>query len=436
MQVKQFISNQWKAYADYDNRRSLPNIMDGLKITQRKAMYTATTLPKNGTPVRVSQFASKAAEITAYHHGETSMVTTVTGLAQDYPGSNNYPLLEKHGQFGSRLSNEAAAPRYIHTKLHANWHKFFKPEDQEIVEYLYDDGDKIEPKYFIPVLPMVLVNGAEGTGNGYKSFIYPYAVKDIVRGLKEIIKYGKVKTPLVPTINGFTGTVEKVEKQVVFKGVLKIVHTTKLHITELPPGYDNDSYKELLNKLIDKEFIKDYENRSTEDKWDWTIDVPRSTSALGHDVLLDKLGLIKRMTETFVGWGMDDSAPMTFESPEALLEYWYEERLKLYDKSLKHQIKSIEKHLIRLDLKIRFIKWCLKNDFRKLTKAEFIENAVAGVKRLTAELAGEFVSMPMYRITTDEVRKAELDIEHNIDILEDLEKQTPLALMEKNLQGL
>lgn len=435
MRVKQFIRNQWAAYADYDNRRKLPNIMDGLKITQRKAMYTAVSMPKNAAPIRVSQFASKAAEITAYHHGEVSMVDAVTNLAQDFPGSNNYPLLEKHGQFGSRLSNEAAAPRYINTKLHDNWHKFFKPEDQEIVEYLYDDGDRIEPKYFIPILPMVLVNGAEGTGNGFKSFIYPYAVPDIVRGLKEIIKHGKVKTPLVPHINGFHGTVEKAEKQAVFKGILKVVHSTKIHITELPPGYDNESYKTLLNKLVDSDFIKDYENRSTEDKWDWVIDAPRSTTALGLDVLMDKFGLIKRMTETVVGWGMDDSKPMTFESVEALLEYWYEERLKLYDKSLKHQIKNVEQHLIKLDLKIRFIKWCLKNDFRKFTKAEFIENAVAGVKRLTPELAGEFVSMPMYRITTDEVKKAALDIDHNIDILESLEKQTPLMVMEKNLKS-
>lgn len=188
IRVLDFIANEWAQYADYDNRRSLPHIMDGLKITQRKAMYTATLLPKGDKPTRVSQFSSEAAKVTAYHHGESSMISTVVGLAQDYPGSNNYPWLEKHGQFGSRLSNDSAAPRYIHTKLHKNWDTFFKKEDQEIVEHLYDDGDKIEPKYFIPVVPTVLLNGADGVGNGYKAKILTYDVASVAKALREIVK--------------------------------------------------------------------------------------------------------------------------------------------------------------------------------------------------------------------------------------------------------
>ena len=114
--IRDFIANEWAQYADYDNRRSLPHIMDGLKITQRKAMYSATLMPKSEKPIRVSQFASEAAKVTAYHHGEVSMVDAVVKLVQDYPGSNNFPWLEKHGQFGTRLSNDSAAPRYINTR--------------------------------------------------------------------------------------------------------------------------------------------------------------------------------------------------------------------------------------------------------------------------------------------------------------------------------
>jgi DNA topoisomerase II len=114
VRVKDFISTEWAEYADYDNRRSIPHLMDGLKVTQRKAMYAATKLPKGDKPMRVSQFANRAAELTAYHHGEASMITTVVNLAQDYMGSNNYPLLAKEGQFGNILSNESSAPRCIH----------------------------------------------------------------------------------------------------------------------------------------------------------------------------------------------------------------------------------------------------------------------------------------------------------------------------------
>jgi DNA topoisomerase II len=436
MRIKHFIENQWSEYADYDNRRSLPHLMDGLKITQRKAMYTALRLPKGDKPVKVSQFASKAASDTSYHHGEVSMMSTVTGLAQDFPGSNNFPLLEKHGQFGTRLSAEAASPRYIHTRLHQNWNRFFKPVDQEIVIPQYDDGETIEPTYYIPVIPMILINGADGVGNGFSSSILSYSVETVVNGLKELMKYGEVRTPLLPTINGFTGTISKVDRQVTFKGIVKIINTTKLVVSELPPGYNNEKYKKVLNKLVDDKVIKDYQNHSTEDKWEWIIDCPRDTSALGVEKLTEKLGLIGKVSENFVCWGLDGKAPMTFNSPEDLLTRWYQDRLKLYGDSLTNQIANAKAGILKLDLKIRFIKWCLKNDFRKLSKADFIAGAVAGVKRLTEEVASEFVTMPMYRITVDEVEKAEIALEKELDIMEHLETLDPLDLMTANIKGL
>lgn len=436
MLIKEFIANEWADYAHYDNQCSLPNIIDGLKITQRKALYTATQLPKGDKPIRVSQFSAKAAEVTAYHHGEVSMVSTVVGLAQDYPGSNNYPLMEKHGQFGSRLSNESASPRYIHTRLHKNWDKFFKKEDQEIVEYNYDDGDKIEPKFYIPMIPLILLNGADGLGNGYKSLILNYDVPDIVKALKEMVKHGAVKTKILPKIIGWTGKITKEDRQVTFTGVLKVVNTTKIHITELPPHYDNEKYKKLLNKLQEDEVIKEYKNHSSEDKWDWVIECPRETTKMTETALLEKFGLVSKVTENFVGWGVDDSAPMTFDGPEALIEYWYAEKLKLYASSIKNQIKVAKARIIKLNLKIKFVEWCLKNDFRKLSKSEFIEKSMAGVKNLLAADANEFVSMSMYRITTDEVAKAMKEMDDQLDILDELEALTPLGLMEKDLKQL
>ena len=436
IQIKDFIAKEWSQYADYDNRRSLPHIMDGLKITQRKAMYAALQLPKDTKSIRVSQFSAKAAEVTAYHHGEVSMVSTVVGLAQDFPGSNNYPWLEKHGQFGTRLSNDSAAPRYIETKLHENWSKFFKKEDQEIVEYLYDDNIRIEPKYFIPVIPTLLLNGADGVGNGYKSKILSYNVADVAKACREVSKHGKVKTPLVPYIVGWNGTIEKVDRQVTLTGCLNIIHSTKIEVTELPPKYDNEKYKKLLNKLADAKLIKDYENKSTEEKWHWIIHVTRETTALGEDKLIDLLELVEKVTENFVGWGMDASAPMTFDSPESLIEYWHKERLELYQKSIDNQIAVCTQDIGNADLRMRFIKWCLKNDFRKLSRKEFIAQSMAGVKNLTEEDASAFTSMPMYRITTDEVDKLAEGIEKLMDHLDELEQLTPVIVMDKNLKGL
>lgn len=435
MYIKEFISKEWSAYADYDNRRSLPHLIDGLKITQRKAMFTATRLPANDKAIKVSQFASKAAEETAYHHGDTSMISTVVCLAQDYPGSNNYPFLEKHGQFGSRLSNEPAAPRYIHTKIHENWKKFFKAVDQEIVEYNSDDGKDIEPKFFIPILPTILLNGSDGVGNGYKSNILSYDAKDVARAIREIIKNKKIKTPLIPKVFGFNGRIDKVDRQVSFYGTLKVVNTTKIHITELPPGYDNDKYKKLLNKLIDDKKIKDYENNSTESKWDWVISCPRETSALKYDELLDLFGLITRVSENFVCWGVNSPAPLTFDTPEQLVEKWFEERIKLYQLSLENQIKTTKKKILRLNLRMLFIKWCLKNDFRKLSKKEFIDKTTSEIKGMTQDIATDFVGMSMYKITTDEVEKSRNEMESALDELDILEQKTPISVMEQDISA-
>lgn len=435
MRVKEFISNEWVAYADYDNKRSLPHIMDGLKITQRKALYAATKLPKNDKPIKVSQFAGKAAELTAYHHGDTSMISTIIGLAQDYPGTNNYPFLEKHGQFGSRLSGEAAAPRYINTKLHENWDKFFKKEDQEIVEYLYEDGEMIEPKFFIPIIPTILLNGCDGVGNGFRSRILNYEVKDIVNAIKEITKYGKVKTKIIPSIKGWNGSIEKIDKQVIFTGTFKRINSTKILISELPPSYDNDKYKKLLNKLIDEKFIKDYENRSTEEKWEWIVDCPRDTCSLQDAILLDKFGLVYKTSETFVCWGIHETSPITFEGPEDLIEYWVAERLKLYEKYISYKMKIIKADIISKHLKIKFLNWCIKNDFKNLTKQDFIQSIMRDIKNLNLETANKFIMTPIYKITKDEIDLLSEDIEKCIDELEIIENSTPIDLMLSNLKS-
>lgn len=435
LKIADFIKNEWKDYADYDNRRSLPHLMDGLKISQRKAMHVANRTARD-KPVKVSQFVAKVAEQTAYWHGEASMNSAVVGLAQDFPGSNNYPFLQKHGQFGSRLSAEPAAPRYIHLNLHDNWDKFFNKIDQEIVDILVEEGQEIEPKFFIPVIPTLLLNGSAGIGNGFATQIMPYDVPVLVKALKEIIKHGKVKTPMMPSINGFTGKVTKIDRQVVLAGKLKILSSTKVQITELPPGYDNDKYKKLLNKLLDKKLIKDYDNNSDEDKWDWLIECPRETVARGEQDLMDLFGLYERFTENFVCWGIDTKAPLTFETPEALIEAWYVERMKLYQKSIDHQIQKTIDEIGKADLRMQFIQWCLKNDFRKLSRAELIAKTVKAIKGLTEDVAGNFSSMPIYRITTDEVAKYQGQIDKLNLHLAELKKETPIKLMEKNLNNL
>lgn len=435
IRIKNFIESEWVDYADYDNRRSLPHIMDGLKVTQRKAIYTATKLPKDSKAIRVSQFAAKASEITAYHHGESSMVKAVVGLAQDHPGKNNFPLLEKHGQFGTRLSSEAGGPRYIHTKLHKNFDLLFLPEDQEVVEYLYEDGEQIEPKFFIPVVPTLLLNGCDAVGNGYKSIILNYNIKDVIKCIKEIIKYGKVKSKLIPYTNNWNGDVSKTDKQIIFSGKLDVVNSRKIIITELPPSYDRTKYKSILNNLVEQKIIKDYENNSTEDKWEWVIHCSKELTELPLDELLIKFSLITKVTENIVCW-VDEDSPTTFDTVEQLLERWYVERIKLYKKSIECQIANIESQIIESTLRKRFISWCWKSNIKDLSKKQLIDKSVSEIKSMTTVLSEKFVNIPLYKLTKEEYEKLSKAIEELVDKLEVLEKSTPESVMLENLESL
>lgn len=437
IRIKDFIANEWSEYADYDNRRSLPHLMDGLKITQRKALYTGTKLPKNDKPMRVSQFAAKAAEMTAYHHGETSMMSTVVHLAQDFPGTNNYPLMERHGQFGSRLDpSKYSSPRYIHTKLHSNFEKFFHEDDQNIVEYLYDDGDKIEPKFFIPVVPMLLINGSDGTGNGFKSKIFTYGLKEIIIAVKECVKHGKVKTPLIPFMNGWKGKIEKIGKQVIFTGCFERINTTKIKVTELPPTYDNEKYKSILNSLVENKTIKDYENHSKEDKWEWVIECSREFSKKTDEELIGILELTSKMTETFVCWGVDDARPLTFDGPAELVENWVLERLKLYDQFISFKTKQIGEEIIAADMKIKFLEWTIDNDIKSLTKKELISKSMGSIRGLTLELAEKFVGMPIYKMTSDEIEKERKVIDSLLDDLDKIENTKSSELIVERMRNL
>ena len=131
----------------------------------------------------MAQFSGYVSEHSAYHHGEASLNGAIVNMAQNFTGSNNIHLLMPNGQFGSRLQggSDSASERYIFTHLNPLTRAIFKEMDDDILNYLEDDGNKVEPIYFGPILPMVLVNGAKGIGTGFSTDIMPYNPRDIIK---------------------------------------------------------------------------------------------------------------------------------------------------------------------------------------------------------------------------------------------------------------
>lgn len=262
-----FINKELIHFSVYDNIRSIPHLMDGLKPSQRKILYTA--FKRNLTKeMKVAQFGASVAEETAYHHGEISLSLTIINMAQSYPGSNNINLLEPCGNFGYRNHNgkDAASPRYIFTHLSKATHDLFLKEDEKILEYNEDDGKKIEPKFYVPTLPMVLVNGSVGIGTGYSTNIPCYNPEDIKRNIHSLLE-GNELPDLVPWVRGFNGTITKEgETSFLMKGVVKKVGNN-LVVEEIPTNISISDYKDFLETF--EEF--NVKNESTENTPKFTL---------------------------------------------------------------------------------------------------------------------------------------------------------------------
>ena len=215
-------------------------------------MYTCLKENLSKKEIKVAQLAGKVAEKSAYHHGEVSLMGTIIGLAHNFVGSNNINLLQPIGQFGTRLSGgkDSASPRYIFTQMSPLARHIFSEHDDAVLTYLMDDNKMIEPEWYIPILPMVLVNGADGIGTGWMTKIPNYNPRDIVKNLKRMLE-GRDPKDMVPWFKNFRGTIESIDNQrYVVNGEISNLSDTKVEVTELPVRTWTNSYKEMLEGLL------------------------------------------------------------------------------------------------------------------------------------------------------------------------------------------
>jgi DNA topoisomerase-2 len=254
-----FVNCELIHFSNADNIRSLPHVMDGLKPSQRKILFSC--LKRNlREEIRVAQLAGYVSEHAAYHHGEASLNGTIVAMAQNFVGSNNMNLLKPVGQFGSRLmgGSDAASPRYIHTYLEDIVSLIFRKEDSCLLKYIDDDGDRVEPEYYLPVVPLLAINGSVGIGTGYSTNIPPHKPDDIVCLLRHRLE-GSMDSlaghPLDPWWFGFKGTTHRQDEQTwITKGVYTLDDEKKTAtITELPTGTWTKDYKAFLDQLLDVE---------------------------------------------------------------------------------------------------------------------------------------------------------------------------------------
>lgn len=264
----EFVTHELIHFSLYDLQRSIPSAIDGLKVSQRKALFACFERNLVKEELRVAQLAAYAAERACFHHGEASMQGTIVGMAQDFVGSNNLPLLEPIGQFGSRLAGgqDAASARYIHTRLARLTRLLFPRADDAILEPLHDDGTPVQPRHYLPILPLVLVNGATGIGTGYSTSVPTHHPLDVVAAtraeLARLASSSSSTAPppaaaaLRPWARGFRGAIEprggEAGAPLVSRGVVRREGGgAVVRVLELPLGVWTDDFKEALDAFAE-----------------------------------------------------------------------------------------------------------------------------------------------------------------------------------------
>lgn len=401
--VSNFLTKDFREFSLYDCWTNIPSMVDGLKISQRKAMWTVLNHSKSMT---VEQLASLAASYTKYHHGAANQEGVIVGLARDYTGSNNVNWLTPDGQFGNILNNKASSARYISATLSPNWRKWFSKEDDIIIEFEIEDGDITEPKYFIPLVPNVLFNGGNGIGTGYSNHVLSYNPQDVIDNVKKVLA-GKVQTDMIPWYNGYKGKITKSENQVIFTGAYEKVNATAIRITQLPIGYDIDSYKEILIKLVEDGEIKDFDDHSTEEKWDIVVYANREWIKQHETIIIEKLKLTTRDTETLVFWN-ENQKIVRFSNVNELITHFVNWRVGKFEQRRTMLIDKYTTECAWLSEKSRFIQYFIDNSkfLVSLSKEELIKN-LADEK---FENIDRLLQIRVYNMTKDEISSLQQEI--------------------------
>ena len=390
-----FINDELIHFSNADNLRSLPHVMDGLKPSQRKILFCCL---KRGlrSEIKVAQLAGYVSEHASYHHGEASLNTTIIGMAQNFVGSNNVNLLIPNGQFGSRLmgGQDAAQPRYIHTQLEPIVDAMFKKDDASILKHIDDDGQIVEPEYYQPVVPLLVINGSLGIGTGFSTNIPPHNPSDVLSLLRDRLYLRRSSLAgliLQPWWYGFNGTVHRTANSTwVTKGKATWDDTKKtITVTELPVGTWTKDYKAYLDTLCTNTRVNDKEKgikpilESFDDLYnDTEVKFILYFDSDTYFEMRTDAAAAEKMLQLNTTW---HTTNMVCFSPEMkikrygsvgdMMEDYYQVRLTGYETRKALEIVRLERELIEYDAKARFLLALLEGrmDLRRKSDSAIVE---------------------------------------------------------------
>lgn len=432
--ITEIIDTDYLSFAMYTlESRAIPSVIDGLKISQRKLLYSMLN-EYNGKKVKVAELGGGLAKYN-YNHGETSAMSAAIALSA--PWANNIPLFDNHGNFGSRIIQEAAAPRYIYASLSENYNKIFC--DIEVAPKSFD-SENPEPAFYLPVIPWIVINGISGISVGFKTDILPHSVSDVIAATKACLKnpkaYLEENKPIDPTFPHFNGTVVKhSDNQWKTQGKIQFIGKNFFQITELPIGWDRESYVTFLNELVDKDMIKDYEDECSKSGFGFKIKVSIAQRELIERDALKYFKLEKIHTEILTTLGTDGKLKI-FQTVPELIHYFCEYRLKKFAEKLEFDKEKLLSEIKFLQDKQKFINAVILGDIiiKDTSKKDLLEFVF---NKITEQDYGKsFIRIPLYELTNDAVIELENSVQKLLNEYDQILKLTPEKVFMQKLNSL
>lgn len=444
--ITDFINEDLKHFSNSDNIRSIPSILDGLKPSQRKVLFGCIKRNLVKTEIKVAQLAGYISENAAYHHGEASLQGTIVNMAQNFVGSNNIEILEPIGQFGTRIQGgkDSAQPRYIFTKLNKISTSIFNKLDLPILKPQVEEGMSIEPQFYMPILPMIIVNGCQGIGTGWSTDIPCFNPFDIINNINRFLE-NKPLHEMIPYYRGFNGKILKTEtKQIVSKGIYKLTEN-KLEITELPIGMWTDKYKEFLESITidsknksNKQLIRYYNSYCTDEKVHFEIylDTSKQANFNTKEKLEKTFKLISPISMSNMVLYNADGLIQKYNSVIDIIKEYANERLVYYNMRKDYIMNELDKEIYLLEIKIKFINEFINDTLKifKVKKQAIIDQLKEKKYPLIEESYDYLIKMPIYNLTEDKIEEFENNLQNKKNELEVIKSTSPTEMWKNDIE--
>lgn len=432
--ISDYLNNDYMSAALYLAYRACPNLCDGLKNSGRKIVYT---IKKDNIKdeLKVSALGGKITTDAGYLHGESSIEGAIVTAGQNYTGANNVNFIEPSGNFGTRFSNTASSARYIFAKPAAYFNLIFRPEDDCNLITQEFEGDEIEPRFYVPTVPLLLVNGSSGIGVGFKTDIYARPLKNVISLLKAKLNKGRImKKWYYPCWNGFIGDITEIDKNKWQVSGIATLSKKKLSITELPIGIELKTYLDILNDARDKGIITSYLDYSDPrtDRFHFEVTLSDEESKKSLEAIFNDLKLTVTLTEILTCLD-ENNAIQEFNSIEEILDKYIAIKLYYMDLRIKSEVTRLEKELAELDEICRFIDEVLNDTLNLKQKKTDLEKEMAA-KKYT--LITRLLAMPFNSLTAERVIELQKKRAAKKKELDQMKQETPKSLWLKDLDEL